>query len=408
MILAEKDQHPRFHIGESLLPMNLPILEQLGVLPQIAAIGVRKCGADFPSRNGPGYSTFRFANALTATPDHAFQVKREEFDEILFRNAAANGVTTHENTRIERVVFDALGVRARAETGAGAQFDIHARYLIDATGRDTLLGSALGLKRKHRKHQSAALYAHFRGVERRPGSDQGNISIYRFAHGWIWMIPLRDEVMSVGVVCWPDYLRQRRGRGLEFLLETLHAVPEIRSRMPCAQVIGPMYVSGNYSYECQRMSGERWLMVGDAFAFIDPIFSSGVFLAMNSAVLAADVVDGSLREPARESALQQAYGREIRRGLGAFSWFIFRFTAPSMRHLFANPRNVFKVEQALISLLAGDVFRKSSVPIRLLVFKMIYVFHALRHWRSHFGNYWRRRRQARAQFAAQGPEHDAA
>ncbi len=385
--LVEKDRHPRFHIGESLLPMNMPILDQLGVTEQVAAIGVRKLGADFPTRNERGYNTFEFRRTLNPTPGFAYQVKREEFDELLFRHAAREGVDTLEDCQVASVAFDADGATATVRQGQSANETLRARYVVDATGRDTLLGRQFDLKRKSRAHQSAALFAHFRGVTRRPGEDAGNISVYRFAHGWVWVIPLRDDITSVGAVCSPEYLKHKRGRGAEFLIETLGGIDNLSERLAGAELVGHLHATGNYSYACSRMAGPRWLMVGDAYAFVDPIFSSGVFLAMNSAVLAADVVEAALREPAREPALQSAYARTIREGVDAFSWFIHRFTSPAMRYLFANPRNNWRLEEALISMLAGDVFRDGGVRKRLRLFKAIYFVTALGMWREQWRHY---------------------
>ena len=139
-------------------------------------------------------------------------------------------------------------VTAQAHDAAGNALTIRARYFVDASGRDTLLGNALKLKRKNDKHQSAAIFAHFRGVEHRPGEDAGNISIYNFQHGWCWFIPLREGVMSVGCVCWPEYLKQRRGRNEAFLLDTLKTMPDAWARMTAAEMISEVRVTGNYSY----------------------------------------------------------------------------------------------------------------------------------------------------------------
>jgi flavin-dependent dehydrogenase len=400
VMLVERDRHPRFHIGESLLPMNLPIFERLGVLDRVAAIGVKKLGADFPTRrNARGYNTFAFARTLNPGYGYAYQVKREELDKMLFDHAAETGVDTHQETRVESVDFDADGVSAIARRADGSTLPIRARYLVDASGRDTFLGGRMGLKGKSGKHQSAALFAHFSGVQRRPGEDAGNISVIRFAHGWVWMIPLRDDVTSIGAVCWPEYLKTRRGKSEEFLIETLREIPDVWSRMADAKVVGNSHVTGNYSYTCTAMSGPRWLMVGDAYAFVDPIFSSGVYLAMNSATLAADVVDGALREPSRERALQRAYEARVRRGLRQFQWFIYRFTSPAMTQLFANPRNALRLEEATISMLAGDVFGGFAVRSRLLLFKFLYYTTALTLWPRQWSDYRRRRRQLGERFA---------
>jgi len=375
--LLEKACHPRFHIGESLLPMNMPILERLGVLEQVRTIGVLKLGADFPVDDGR-YNNFPFKRALGVSYDYAFHVKREEFDQLLFEHARGNGVDAREQIQVERVDFAANGaISVHARTAAGLQ-EFRPRYLIDASGRDAFLGGQLKLKRKNARHQSAAVFSHFRGVLRRPGDDAGNVSIFRHEHGWFWMIPLRDDVMSVGAVCSPDYLKTRQGDSEAFLMRTLTSVPEASARMDGASRVAPVHVTGNYAYQCTHMSGPGWLMLGDAYAFVDPMFSSGVFLAMNSAELGAVAVDAALREPARERVVLRQLERRLIRGLDEFKWFIYRFTSPTMKALFADPRNIWQVEQAVISMLAGDVFDSRPVLRRLRAFRVIYALKTLR------------------------------
>jgi flavin-dependent dehydrogenase len=396
VLQLEKDHHPRFHIGESLLPANMPILEELGVMEEVRKIGVLKLGADFPQNDK--FHTFHFRRSLGKTPPFAFQVKREDYDRVLFENARRLGVDAREGVKVERVQFDADGVRATATGEDGAALAVTARYLVDATGRDTLLGNQLKLKVKNTKHQSAAIFAHFAGVERRAGEDAGNISIYRFEHGWSWFIPLSDGLMSIGCVCFPEYLKQRRGKTTEFLLATLERIPETRERMRDAKIVNEVRVTGNYSYVSTRMAGPRYLMVGDAFAFVDPIFSSGVYLAMHSGKHAAATIDAILKEPAREAALQAQFDARIRRGVRVFSWFIYRFNSPTMRTLFANPRNAWRVEEGVISMLAGDVFDSGPVLARLRLFKAIYAFTSLLNFRRWWNDLAERRRQSRCAF----------
>lgn len=409
VVLLEKGAHPRFHIGESLLPMNLPILERLGVLEQVREIGVFKPGADFPLQDDANsVNVFRFDRALNPQFPHAYQVKREEFDLLLFRNALENGVDARMRVAVERVEFGADGrpgtVHARGAGGEALAFA--PRYLVDASGRDTFLGGKLKLKKKNALHQSAAIFSHFRGVVRREEPDAGNITVERFPHGWMWLIPLRDDVMSVGAVCFPEYLKQRRGdnrsRSNEacsneaFLMQTLQGTPSVWSRMQQAERVAPVHATGNYSYTCARMTGPGWVMVGDAYAFIDPVFSSGVYLGMNSAEQAAEVVDGALRDPSRETRLQRAMEKRLKRGLKHFSWFIYRFTTPVMERLFANPRNTFQIEQAVISMLAGDVFDNKPVLRRLRLFRLIYAFNALQ-LAPHALRGWLRRKRQRGE-----------
>lgn len=374
--LFEKGRHPRFHIGESLLPMNLPIFERLGVLDQVAAIGVRKPAADFPATTG-GYSNFSFARALGQVPDHAYQVRRAELDQLLFANAAAAGAEAHEDVEVLGIeALDSGRSRLRLRSG-GQPHELVARYVIDASGRDTLLGRQFDLKRPNPRHRSAAVFAHYRGVTRQPGQAAGNITIYRLDSGWMWMIPLPDAVMSIGAVCTPEYLKTRRGPLDAFLLDTILQHPDAAQRMADAQRVSEPEATGNYSYACGRIAGPGWVMAGDAYAFVDPIFSSGVFLAMHGAERAAELVDAVLREPAREAALQAAYRKRIDGGIGVFSWFIERFTSPVMGELFQRPRNFWQVEQAVIAMLAGNVFDDRAVLRRLRAFRFIYALTAL-------------------------------
>lgn len=398
VLLLEKDRHPRFHIGESLLPANLPILEELGVLEKVRALGVLKLGADIPS--GDGHRTFYFRRALGATPAHAFQVRREEFDRMLFEHAREAGVDAREGVRVERVEARGIGeVLALAKDARGDVLSVRAKYFVDASGRDTLLAKQWKLKRKNGVHQSAAIFAHFVGVELRPGEDAGNISIYRFEYGWCWFIPLRDGVVSVGCVCWPEYLKQRRSENEAFLMATLARIAPAAARMHAARRVSEVHVTGNYSYAATRMAGPGWIMIGDAYAFVDPIFSSGVYLAMHGARHAAELIRRALAEPARESVLQAAFARRIDKGLRVFSWFIYRFNSPAMRQLFADPRNDFRIEDAVISMLAGDVFDSKPVLRRLRAFQFIYSMTALVGARRWFTDRVARRRQARCEFA---------
>lgn len=381
VVLVEKDKHPRFHIGESLLPFNLPLLERLGVLPEVERIGMMKYGAEFIAPECVSRSsTFLFARAFDKNLPYAYQVRRSEFDHILLRNAAAKGVTVAEQCQVTDVEFvgDA-GVVATARGQDGSQRTWRARFLVDASGRDTLLASKFGIRRRNPKHSSAALFGHFTGARRLPGKAEGNISIFWFNHGWFWFIPLADGTTSVGAVCWPAYLKARRTDLTNFFFATIALCPAIADRLKEATLTTPITATGNFSYESQHMIGTRYLMVGDAFAFIDPMFSSGVYLAMSSAFRAADAVDDCLRFPDQAARSLRRFQRMTLRGIRTYSWFIYRATTPAFRSLFMHPRNVLRVEEALMSLLAGDVFGHSPIRGRLLIFKAIYYAVALLH-----------------------------
>ena len=400
VILLEKAHHPRFHIGESLLPMNLPVFERLGVLDKVRALGVVKPGADFEADNERGYNSFAFCRAIGDSPPHAFQVWRADFDRMLFEHARSCGASAREGH--EAVHCEQLGprdTRLEVRTDQGGSYGIVARYLVDASGRDTFLSGRRKLRRRNKRHQSAAIFGHFRGAETRAGEDAGNISIYRFEHGWMWMIPLPGGVMSVGAVCRPDYLKQRRGPTLEFLRATLQRNAGLWRRIEHAELIdNRVHVTGNYSYDSREIGGPGWMLIGDAFAFVDPVFSSGVYLAMSGAEQAAQAIDAALREPAAEKELLRQLEKRYRNGIRRFSFFIYRFNDPVMAQLFRRPSNRLQIEQGIISMLAGDLFDSPQVLRRLRLFKVVYALGCLRDWRR-----WRAERsyrlaQARALF----------
>ena len=410
VIALEKAHHPRFHIGESLLPMNLPVFERLGVLDKVRALGVFKPGADFEADNERGYNTYAFARAIGQSPPHAYQVWRQDFDKMLYEHARECGADAREGHEVVKV--EQAGPReTRLDVHAddGRDYAIQARYVVDASGRDALLSTRKKLRRKNDQHQSAAIFGHFRGAARREGEDAGNISIYSFRHGWMWMIPLPDGVMSVGAVCRPDYLKQRKGRTVEFLLDTLKLSPALWQRVQHAGLIdGEVRVTGNYSYDSSRMGGPGWILVGDAFAFLDPVFSSGVYLAMSGAEQAADVVDRALREPTREMALLRRLEKRQRAGMARFSFFIYRFNGPVMQQMFRQPRNTWQLEQGVISMLAGDLFDTPKVLWRLKLFKLVYAICALRDWRRWRAEHKYRLAQAKAQFSGGNTPPDKA
>lgn len=372
--LIEKERHPRFHIGESLLPANLPLLERLGVAEQVRDIGMMKWGAEFVSPWHEHTSTFHFAEAWNKSMPFAYQVRRSEFDEILIRNAARKGASVIEGCRVREVDFAADGsaVSVRAEYDDGRVGRWQARFLIDASGRDTFLGNRFGAKHRHPKHNSAAMYAHFSGAKRHCGKDEGNISIYWFEHGWFWVIPLSDGATSIGAVTWPYYMKRRDKPVREFFLDTLASCPKLAERLAGAQMVSEVEATGNYSYVCDRTHGPGYLLLGDAYAFVDPVFSSGVMLAMQSAFAGAETVDQCLREPGRAARALARFDRSMRHGPREFSWFIFRVTNPTMRHLFMNPRNGLRMKEALLSVLAGDIFGRMPFRASLYAFRVLY------------------------------------
>ena len=397
VVLLEKSHHPRFHIGESLLPLNMPMFDSLGVADKVAAIGMPKYAAEFVSPWHNKTSVFHFGQALDKSLPFSYQVRRSEFDDILFRNAAEKGATTLEGVRVTEVDFsDPAQPQVKARNDQGEALQWAPRFVVDASGRDTLLASQLKFKRRSDKHNSAALFGHFEGVTRAEGRDGGNIAIFWFDHGWFWFIPLADGATSIGAVCPPTYFKMRKTDPTTFLLDTIQKCPALAERLKDARPVGEATATGNYSYASSQCRGERYIMLGDAFAFIDPVFSSGVFLAMNSAFVGAEAVDAYLRGSPKAAAAFRRFDHVMRRGPELFSWFIYRITSPAMRELFMGPRNYFRIQEALLSVLAGDIFRNTPIGWRVAVFKCFFYVASLANWRGTLMN-WRKRRQTLAE-----------
>ncbi len=377
--LLEKAHHPRFHIGESLLPANLPLFDKLGVRAEVEAIGMQKWGAEFVSPWHEHRQTFEFADAWDKSMPLAYQVRRSEFDEILIRNAARKGASVIEGCRVRDVEFlpDDEGAIVRAEHDDGRSESWHCRFLIDASGRDTFLGNRFKAKQRNPKHNSAALYGHFTGAQRNAGKKEGHISLFWFEHGWFWFIPLADGATSVGAVVWPAYLKTRQTPVRDFFLDLIAQSPALAERLKDAELVSDVEATGNFSYSCDRSHGANYLLLGDAYAFIDPVFSSGVMLAMNSAFVGAEAVDTCLRQPDQAARALKRFDQAVKHGPKEFSWFIYRITNPTMRNLFMSPRNYFRVREALLSVLAGDIFGKTPIWRSLLAFKAIYYLTSL-------------------------------
>jgi flavin-dependent dehydrogenase len=385
VVLIEKDHHPRFHIGESLLPANVELLEELGVREAVERIGMPKYGIEFVSPEHTHRSYLQFADAWDPSLAMAWQVRRADFDEILFRRAGEVGARTLQGCRATKVEFDAEGATVHTLSDASAESDEpaarrwRARFLIDASGRDTLLANQLGIKAKSRIHNSAALFGHFRGARRLTGRHEGDISVFWIPHGWIWFIPLADGTTSVGAVCWPYYLKSRKKSLQEFFADTIAMAPPLAERLQGAELVDDrVYATGNYAYAADRCAGDRYLLLGDAYAFIDPVFSSGVYLAMAGAFAAQEVVLTTLDAgPAAAAKARARFDAHMRKGPREFTWFILRMTSPAMRKLFMHPHNVLRTREAVLGLLAGDLFGKTPLWGALRAFKGLYYFISL-------------------------------
>ena len=380
VIVVDKDRHPRFHIGESLLPHNLPLFDRLGIREQVEQSSIQKHGIEFVSPYHGKSVTYDFAGALDKRFPYSFQVRRSTFDHLLLKNAAAKGADVVEGCRVTSIEFPENGhpqIDGCDEDGRPRRWT--AAFVVDASGRDTLLAAQLDVKARNPRNNSAAIFGHFTAARRLQGKTEGNISIVWFDNGWFWFIPLSDGTTSVGAVC-PAAFFKNRGTDLQtFFLSVIASCPEIASRLRDAQLAGPVTATGNYSYGAKQAIGRKFILVGDAFTFIDPVFSTGVYLAMTMAFRGADAVEACLRTPKQSTRALRSYDKAARQAIGSITWFIYRIREPAMRDLFMSPRNWFRVEEAVLSLLAGDIFEGWAVRSRLLVFRAIFYMTKLSH-----------------------------
>ena len=380
VVLLEKEAHPRFHIGESLLPANVPLFEKLGVAREMEAIGMEKWGATFVSPWHDKSAGFEFADAMDPSMPKAYQVRRSEFDQILFRRAQRVVMEARENCRVRDVDLGSRDSPPRV-TATDADGKIHewkAKFIVDATGRDTLIANRLKIKRRNPDHNSSAMYGHFRGAKRDCGKEEGNIIIFWFDHGWFWFIPLKDGATSVGAVVWPYYMKARDKPLREYFMDTLALSPRLMERLEGAELMAEPEATGNYSYQCDTCQGENFILVGDAYMFIDPVFSSGVMLAMNSGFAGTEVVDARLKGDAKaESRARARYDQVMRNGPKEFSWFIYRVTNPTLRQLFMEPSAKLEMKKALLSVLAGDLFGSTRIKPGLYAFRAVYYLFSL-------------------------------
>ncbi len=385
VVLLEKAHHPRFHIGESLLPANMPLFERLGVADQVKAIGMEKWAAEFVSPLHAHRQRYEFADAWDKSLPYAYQVPRAEFDHILIKNAAAKGAQVIEGCKVVAIEFlpDDRGAHITGRYDDGHEATWQARFVIDASGRDTFLANRFKAKTRNPKHNSSSVYAHFTGAQRLEGKAEGNITIFWFEHGWFWFIPMLNGITSVGVVTWPYYMKTREKRSLDqFLVDTMASCPALMERMQDAKMTSEVEATGNFSYVTDHTHGTNYLLLGDAYAFIDPIFSSGVLFAMNSGVVGATAVDTYLRQPQEAPAAFREFDRQMKHGPKEFSWFIYRMNNPIMRELFMGPRNVWRVKEALLSVLAGDIFGKTPIWPSVMMFKIMFYLSSLKNLRT--------------------------
>ncbi len=371
VVLFEKERFPRFHIGESLLPFNLDLLERLGVLSRMRDRFVEKWGARLLSSDGSVSREIRFENGFVPGHPMAFQVLRSDFDEMLLRNATSRGTAVFEgHTVVEARASHRDGCVVVARGPDGAAVTVRARFLLDASGRDAFLASRRHLRVMTPALRKAAVFAHYAGVPRAPGRSGGSIILIFLRDGWFWMIPLPNAVTSVGLVTEGALLKSSGLPPQELLEESLRRCPAARQVLGAGRRTSEVFTASDYSYTCREVAGDGYLLLGDAAAFIDPVFSTGVWLGMSSAALAADLL---VRALARDDGTGRSlaprhfagYSRKVERHIRTYMQLVTRFYGPGFLDLFLQPQAESRTTRAVISLLAGMVDPPLAMRARL-------------------------------------------
>lgn len=358
VLVLEKETFPRFKIGESLLPFSIPIFERLGVADELKARFQHKFGALFTEEGKEGNRKVVFADGLEKGYPMAFQVKRAEFDELLADAAVRAGAQFRFGWRVTGFIKNLNRVEGVFTLDpSGEAREIRARVVIDASGRSALGARLGGNVVTEKSLRRGALFSHFANVPRPEAETPGDIRMVAYDKGWWWFIPFSDGTWSVGVVA----SEMPAGKSLEERMEKLIAsVPTVAQRMKEAQRIAPVVAEADYSYAVKEITGDGYVAVGDAAGFLDPIFSSGVFMAMSTAQRVADDLSKILKKkrPVRSADLKN-YERFARRGFGRFRQYVLGFYYPGFRDLFYEKPPVNALYSAVTSVLAGGVFAPS-------------------------------------------------
>ncbi len=364
-LVVERSRHPRFSVGESLLPATMPLWRRLGLVERFEKAGfLRKYGAYFCFADGarPEYSHFPNASRLIA--EHAFEVRRAAFDEILWDAALEAGADGVQDTEVVEVVFDgdrATGVRLREANGS--ERTVHARLVADCSGRATLVGRQRGLRERDATMHKVALFSHYDDVISSTGDDAGTIGIVATDFGWMWWIPLDGGGASVGAVIDREAFGARRRTGADndaLWNEVLDEVPAIARRLRGAHRTRPVEAAADFQYRLRDLAGDGWVAIGDAGAFLDPVFSSGVHLAMGGAERAAADAARALASGRAPIAKDFArYTRKSRAEFGVYERFIRAWYDPAFREVFIRPSHgragVDFLRREIVSVLAGAV-----------------------------------------------------
>jgi flavin-dependent dehydrogenase len=363
VVLFEKERFPRHHIGESLMTDTYFTFQRMGLLEKLKASPfVRKYSVQFANPAGRESRPFYFFEANHHECAVTWQVTRAQFDLMLIEHAAEQGAKVYQETQIKRVLFNgarAYGVEARLSDGSLQEF--YAPVVVDATGQTAMLSNKFGWRVRDPKLKKAVLYSYFQGAHREPDLNGGATLVLRTpagSNGWFWYIPLENDITSVGVVADPEYLVQGRGQDLAKIFhEEIEKVESCRRRVAGATRVDKIYSILDYSYRSKSCAGDGFILIGDAYGFLDPIYSSGVLLALKMAELAADSIHDAFRSNDFSAARLGHYQAKLDQGIESMRKLVYAFYNEGFS--FAQFLRKYPEQRVnIISLLMGDVFKE--------------------------------------------------
>src|SRR5215203_2970471 len=318
--LFERETFPRFHIGESLIPETYWVLKRLGMLEKMQQSHfVKKYSVQFVNASGKLSAPFYFHDNRPHECSQTWQVVRSEFDHMMLDNAGEHGVDVHEGVHVLEVTFDgerASGVRIKLADGS--RREVRAKVIVDASGQAALLQNRFKLRVWDPVLNKGAIWSYFEGGYRDTGRDEGATMVLQTPdkQGWFWYIPQHDNIVSVGVVGPFDYLFKNRGKDFEKIFnEEVERTPAVKKRIEGATRVTGFFATKDYSYRTTRASGDGWVLVGDAWGFLDPLYSSGVLLALKSGELAADAIAEGLKKGDTSAAQLGAWAANFNTGV---------------------------------------------------------------------------------------------
>ncbi|MBV9491970.1 MAG: tryptophan 7-halogenase, partial [Verrucomicrobia bacterium] len=339
VLILEKEAFPRFRVGESMVPASCETLHRIGVKTKLDRGGfLIKYGGEICSACGTRVP-FYFRNGLRPKWKTSYQVERAKFDQVLLDHARELGCDVREQTAVTAVKFHPD--RVELQTGGQAATPVQARYVLDCSGRHSLLANYLRLREPYPDLRKFSVYAYYDNVARREGEAGTLTRMIRTEDGWIWMIPLVDGKCSIGLVTDVERYRAARVPPETALERVLREQPEVSAWVQAARRYTPVYATGEFSYRVTRLTGARWLLAGDAAGFIDPVFSNGIYMAIFSGEKAADALTRALREPAGRAGAFRGYEAAVQRRFEFYLRMVRGWYTQSFIEIFLHPKEMF-------------------------------------------------------------------